>query len=276
MITRISAEELKPLVGKDGVVLVDTRIEEEFRVGTIPGAIHVNVYDYFIAKSDEAGIIDMAEAAAAAFSAAGLKKAEKVIFFEEETGMRSPRGLWFLELLGAGNGFILDGGIAAWRAVGGVVDEGKGDAFVIGAVKPGLGDKGTVFERSFVASIEDVLSANPDVDILDVRRPSEYDGSFLHDCCARPGCIPNAKHVFYEEFLEDGHYRTKVEIAAIAERAGVSPERPAILYCHRGARAATALYALRIAGFDKLSIFVGSWHEWAGTPELPVTLEGAE
>ena len=64
-------------------------------------------------------------------------------------------------------------------------------------------------------------------------------------------------------------HRAADEIAERAEGAGLSRERPIITYCHRGARAATALYALRLAGFEA-RIFVGSWHEWAADAFRPV------
>ncbi|STS10597.1 Uncharacterised protein [Ewingella americana] len=41
-----------------------------------------------------------------------------------------------------------------------------------------------------------------------------------------------------------------------------------MIYCHRGARAATVLAALRLAGYQNLAIYVGSWHEWAEHEEL--------
>jgi thiosulfate/3-mercaptopyruvate sulfurtransferase len=76
--------------------------------------------------------------------------------------------------------------------------------------------------------------------------------------------------------LKDGKYRPAEEIRQIAEAAGLSPDREIITYCHRGARAATALYGLKLAGFDKLKIYVGSWHEWAGNAALPIEIGPAE
>ncbi|MNL77581.1 Thiosulfate sulfurtransferase [compost metagenome] len=76
--------------------------------------------------------------------------------------------------------------------------------------------------------------------------------------------------------LKDGKYRPAEEIRRIAEAAGLSPDREIITYCHRGARAATALYGLKLAGFDKLKIYVGSWHEWAGNAALPIEIGPAE
>ncbi|GGD21732.1 sulfurtransferase [Aureimonas glaciei] len=264
-----NAAELVARPAEPGCVLIDTRPHADYLAGTIPGAISLNVYDFFIAQSDEAGIAAMATAVAAACAQAGIDRASKVVFFEEETGMRSPRGLWMHELLGHSTGAILDGGFMAWKAQGGAVQPGASPEIVVAPARGG--HRSVAFRRDLVASTEEVLGRDPAAcDLLDVRRRSEFDGSFVHDCCARPGRIPDAKFLFYEDFLIDGHYRGPADIADRAAAAGLSPERTVITYCHRGARAATALYGLRLAGFCRLQIFVGSWHEWAGDPRLPV------
>jgi thiosulfate/3-mercaptopyruvate sulfurtransferase len=252
----------------DAPILVDTRPVTDWRTGTIPGAINLDVYEYFIARSDEEGIADMVRAAASAWALAALDQGRDVVFFEEATGMRSPRGLWFHEMLGHHHGAILDGGIAAWRAAGGILQPGTGPTLAVSAGATGVVPS---FRREFVVSTAEVLAGTGrDFDLLDVRRRSEFDGSFVHACCARGGRIPGAKFLFYEDMLEDGRYRSASEIRAMAEAATLSPRRRIVTYCHRGARAATALYGLRRAGFGDIRIYVGSWHEWAGDPVLPL------
>ena len=105
-----------------------------------------------------------------------------------------------------------------------------------------------------------------------MRRLSEFEGTFIHPCCERPGRIPGARFLFWEDILENGRYRSAAEIRRLAEEAGLDPEREVITYCHRGARAATVLYGLRMAEFSRVSVYVGSWHEWAGRADLPVAI----
>ncbi|MEI4472864.1 sulfurtransferase [Frigidibacter sp. MR17.24] len=267
MTVTISATDLLARSGEPGLVLVDTRTRAEWRRESLPGAIFVNVYDYFVPESTDAGYEGMAAGAARAFAEAGLDRAATIVWFEEETGMRSPRGLWFQELLGLGGGLILDGGIAAWRAAGGAMAPGQGAAVEITHAD---GPAPAGWRADLAATRAAMLHPAPGMQILDVRRPTEFDGSFRHDCCARGGRVPGATLMFYEDMIEAGRYRPAAEIRDRALALGLDPSRPVATYCHRGARAATALYGLRQAGFADVRIFVGSWHEWAAETDLPI------
>ncbi|NTJ11664.1 sulfurtransferase [Rhizobium lusitanum] len=266
----ITAAELIEKLPEGKLVAVDVRPHVAWTEATIPAAISLNVYDYFIPESDEAGIAGMAAGARLAFERIGLGMDRVPVFFEEQTGMISPRGLWFYELVGLKGGLILDGGIKAWIAAGGKTAAGNGTADAIRQSET----TDIPFRRELVASTDEVLRHS--ADIFDVRRRSEFEGTFLHPCCARPGRIPHSHFAFYEDMLVDGKYRPASEMRAIAEQAGLSPDREIITYCHRGARAATALYGLRLAGFDKVKIYTGSWHEWAGNAALPIEIGPAE
>jgi thiosulfate/3-mercaptopyruvate sulfurtransferase len=266
----ITAAELISKLPEGRFVPVDVRPEAAWREATIPGAISLNVYDYFIPESDEAGIAGMAAGAREAFHRLGLGAGKVPVFFEEQTGMISPRGLWFYELVGLEGGLILDGGIKAWTSAGGEVTAGSGTPDAMRQSN----NADSSFRRELAASTHEVL--RNEGDIFDVRRRSEFEGTFLHPCCARPGRIPHSHFAFYEDMLVDGKYRPIAEIREIAEKAGLSPDREIITYCHRGARAATALYGLKLAGYDKVKIYVGSWHEWAGNAALPLEIGPAE
>lgn len=254
----------------DGPLFVDVRAAETWREATIPGAVRLGAYDYFIPQSDEAGVADAARGAAAAFAAVGIDGTRETVYFEQATGMISPRALWFHELLRLPRGRILDGGIDGWD---GPLAPGTGpEADIVS----GVAGPPVAIERSLIATLDEVLDRDPARTILlDVRRRSEFEGTFVHPCCARPGRIPGAAFLFWEDLLHEGRYRPAAEIAAAATAAGLSPDRRIVTYCHRGARAATALYALRRAGYRDVGIFVGSWHEWAGRTDLPLEIGGS-
>ncbi len=258
--------ELQSRLGEPGLLVVDVRGAAAFASATIPGAVNLNVYDYFIPGRGQDGVADLTAAVTAALTAIGADTAKTIVYFEDQTGMIAPRGLWFHEFAGLSGGRILDGGFRSWR---GPVAPGIGRPHAVASGAAQV-SRSVPIRRDLLATMEDMLALDPTRQtILDVRRRSEFDGSFVHPCCARPGRIPGAAFLFWEDFLEDGHYRSAADIARRAQAAGLSPEREIITYCHRGARAATALYGLRLAGFTRSRIFVGSWHQWAECAELP-------
>jgi thiosulfate/3-mercaptopyruvate sulfurtransferase len=251
-------------------VLIDVRQQADWQMQTLPGAYHLNVYDYFIPDSTEYSIQRMASAFHHAWQRLQLSDIVTPVFFEQRVGMRSPRGAWFAQLCGWPQALILDGGLESWKTAGGELLPGNGYSAV---VSPEYVDSPAVPKavRHLVATRDEVLSARENGSILlDARRASEFNGQFAHECCQRAGRIPGATLLFWEEVLQDGKFLDARSLRARAERAGLSAQQRTIIYCHRGARAATVYAALHLAGFTDLAIYVGSWHEWAEHAELPM------
>ena len=56
---------------------------------------------------------------------------------------------------------------------------------------------------------------------------------------------------------------------AIRALVGAPEGSEVIAYCHSGSRSAMAAQILEAAGYDARN-YVGSWHEWSSSPDLPV------
>lgn len=268
MIIKASALQLRKSRGEH-FLLIDVRDAAEWQAGTLPGAQHCNVYDYFIADSTPAGLSAMAADAAAALRPLFDRyPAATPVFFEQQVGMRSPRGAWFSWLLGRDDALILDGGLDAWLETGDNLESGKGLSYT---VTQNSEHAVVSWDSRWVSSRQQIINADGKTVInVDARRPSEFDGSFVHDCCHRAGRIPHSRLLFWEDVLENGRFRPAEDIARRAEAAGLARGAQLQVYCHRGARAATLLAALKLAGYPQVAIYVGSWHEWADHDELPV------
>ncbi|ADU72327.1 MAG: rhodanese-like domain-containing protein [Pantoea sp.] len=268
MIIKASALRLRKSRGEH-FLLIDVRDTAEWQAGSLPDAQHCNVYDYFIADSSPAGLAAMAADAAAALQPLFDRyPAAMPVFFEQQVGMRSPRGAWFAWLLGRDDALILDGGVDAWLELGGELQPGTGRSYT---VTQEATSAAVPWDSHWVSSRQQVINADGKTVVnVDARRLSEFDGSFVHACCHRAGRIPHSKLLFWEDVLENGRFRSAADIARRAEAAGLPRGAQLQVYCHRGARAATVLAALKLAGYPQVAIYVGSWHEWADHDELPV------
>ena len=45
-----------------------------------------------------------------------------------------------------------------------------------------------------------------------------------------------------------------------------------ITYCQGGYRAANSFVALKMLGYKKVKMYLGSWGEWSNKPEFPVEM----
>ncbi|CAM3415136.1 sulfurtransferase [Rouxiella silvae] len=265
-----AADLLARMKAGEKFITVDVRDKALWQQRTLPGAYHLNVYDYFIPDSTEFGIQQMANAFQHAWQQLKLSDGVTPVFFEQQVGMRSPRGAWFAQFARIQEVYILNGGLDAWLSAGGELLPGNGysatvdlDFTDVACRKKGDG--------LLVATRDEVINAQAKgATLIDARRPSEFYGEFAHDCCPRAGRIPGAVLLFWEDVLQNGAIIDAASLRQLAGLVGLSPQRRLIIYCHRGARAATVYAALKVAGYENLAIYVGSWHEWAEHSELPI------
>jgi thiosulfate/3-mercaptopyruvate sulfurtransferase len=101
-----------------------------------------------------------------------------------------------------------------------------------------------------------------DVAVLDVRTPSEYDGSAGQPCDPRQGHIPGARNIDVYRLMEMAPDEVHAQL-------GLEAGAEVVAYCHSGSRSAIATQLLRALGYDARN-YVGSWHEWSRHDDLPV------
>jgi thiosulfate/3-mercaptopyruvate sulfurtransferase len=237
----ISAEALKEKLGSESLCLIDVRAAEDFAQGHISGAVH---FDHVLELR-------------------GVSENKEVVVYENNSGMRAARALWFLDYFGHPNARLLDGGMQAWKAAGLAttteVTSPKGAGFKISE------------HREVLATADDVLQSlnKKNISILDTRSRAEYVGRQIR--AARGGAIPGAIHIEWTDNLDaSGKFKSDAELKAMYSRAGVTPDKEVISYCQGGYRAAHSYVALRLIGFPKIRNYIGSWKEWGDRADLPV------
>ena len=252
---------------KDHYLVVDTRPLNEYTKGHIPGALWINFYDFILESTEPSGIEKLIEFLKVSLAPLRFYQDKTIVFYEELTGMRAARALWFLTFAGGENGCVLHGGMQAWLTKGGELQSGDPpavpvwDGYPVRPVKEIMATYDEVYENIH----------NEDVAIIDSRSIHEYNGLSVDKCCTLKGRIPRSLNLNWEMLIdESGRFLPKEKILAITQELGLAPEKPIIVYCHRGARSANTALALQWAGFKHVRNYIGSWHEWTRKENAPI------
>ena len=100
-----------------------------------------------------------------------------------------------------------------------------------------------------------------DFEILDARSPQEFMG----------GHLPNSKLIpFTEGIGYDGNlFHDKRFLDKLFIQNNISKDKEIVCYCMHGHRASNLFLQLKIAGFDNVKLYDGSFVEWNGK-KLPL------
>ena len=262
----VTARELSDMIAGAGArrpLILDLRPPEAYTEGHIPGALHLDLWGVSLIDTDPAPLNAFLWMIEHVFAVHGVQQSTPIVVYDEQTGMRAARAFWFLEYFGHPFVRVLDGGFGAWTAAGYEVTRD--------AAPPPKSEWTGTPQRHTLATYRDVRDAigRRDTVILDTRSDAEYSGAVAR--ARRGGAIPGAVHIEWtRNVAPSGELKSADELKRMYEEAGVTPEREVITYCQGGYRAAHSYLALRLLGYPRVRVYLGSWKEWGDRSELPV------
>lgn len=276
--TLICPTELLALSSKDQPLMVfdcsndlgDPELgPRQYHEGHIPGAVHVHL-DTVLSDHDH-GInggrhpLPSRERIAQTLERLGFRADMQAVAYDRQGGLYAGRWWWMLKWCGHDAVAVLDGGWAAWQAMGGaqepgaVAPKGAGDF----ALKPPL-------VRMLSQSEVQAQLGSPGMTLIDARGAPRFRGE-VEPLDPVAGHIPGAlNRPFTDNVGPDGRFKPADQLrqeflALLGDR---SPES-VVHHCGSGVSALPNLLAMEIAGLGRTRLYPGSWSEWCTTEGTP-------
>lgn len=262
--TLISPKAAKELIEKEkNVVVVDVRQPAKFMTGNVKGSY--NMWRPDMEPKDKrygeiGGMRASREELEKELNAMGVNKDTTLVLIGEN--LDEYRLWWIMDLYGAGNMKIVDGGFPALKEAGVSTRMGAEPAAKAGSFKfPAAPDKDTL------AVFEEVKSklGNEDVVILDTRSEKEFTGVETKSGAFGKGAIPGSVWVEWSDVLDKNKMMKPYDdLVAIYEKAGVTPDKEIIAFCQSAVRSAHTTFVLKeLLGYPRAKNYDGSWIEWS-------------
>ncbi len=265
------AERLREVVVFDatlpplGVVpVVDTRAR--YLEGHVPGARFFDIEELSDKGTSLPHMLPSEAEFSREMSALGLCDGQTVVVYEQDGVFSAPRAWWMLRTFGVKDVYVLDGGLKAWMDADLPLDRG--------VVEHGFGEFHAWLDASVVRSFEDVqgLIAGPvgtgRAQILDARSAGRFAGTAPEPRAGlSSGHMPGATSVPFVELTENGRMKQPDALREVFAAKGVDLSKPMTTSCGSGVTAAVVLMAAEMAGATDVSLYDGSWTEYAQRPE---------
>lgn len=230
----------------------------------IPGAVFFDIEKLSDRHTSLPHMLPSPEAFSHDMSELGVGKEMTIVVYEQEGVFSAPRAWWMLRTLGAHTVFILDGGLRSWMEAGLPTQAGR--------LQRGPAIFDATLQQDAVKDFSQIREMiQQHALILDARSSGRFAGSAPEP---RPGIssghMPGAISIPYTELVEDGRMKDAGKLQAVFSAKGVALNQPITTTCGSGVTAAVVALGLAIAGATSVSLYDGSWAEYAQHPEAVI------
>ncbi|MHB8324093.1 MAG: sulfurtransferase [Candidatus Dormibacteria bacterium] len=238
--------------------------EDGYRCGHIPHATFCDLDAELAAPSGPGGRHPLPDPAAfsAAMRAKGVSHSSRIVVYDQVTGSAA-RAWWLLRASGHRAVSVLDGGVSGYLQSGGELTS---------AVEELARGDFRAADFSGWLGVEQIAQGQaPGHLILDGRAGERFRGE-PNPLDPRPGHMPRARSLPWNELYREGWLRSRAEVRELLAARGYQGQ-PLLAYCGSGVSATAMLLAFASAGIEDGQLYPGSWSEWAQDEARPVALE---
>jgi len=227
----------------------------------IPGAVFFDIEELSDHSTPLPPTPPTTEAFSRSVSALGIADTATVVIYEQESVFSAPRAWWMLRTFGAQHVYILDGGLRAWTEAGLPTESG-----------PGLHTPASFRAKLNHEAVRNLAQIKEKItnhqQILDARSAARFNGTAPEP---RPGLssghMPGATSVPFTELVEDGRLKSADKLQQLFAAKNIDLQQPITTTCGSGVTAAVIALSLEVVGAKNVSLYDGSWAEYAQEPD---------
>ncbi|CQR45931.1 3-mercaptopyruvate sulfurtransferase [Paraliobacillus sp. PM-2] len=270
----VRKEWLAEKLTNDQVKIVDCRFElgdqdkgeKLYQEGHIPGAFYFDLEKQLSGPVSKHGgrhpLPDM-DQFKREIEKIGIDRTKTVVAYDGGEGQFASRFWWLLTYIGHEKVYILNEGIKGWSEAGYMITKEMPTSE--------LATFEVTIQKDMLASydeVKDIVDNKKSSPILiDSRVKSRYLGE-VESIDRIAGHIPGAINMYWAEGLENGSFKSSEEQKV--RFTGLDQQTPIIVYCGSGVTAAPNYMALKMAGYQHVKLYIGSYSDWVSYTDNPV------
>jgi thiosulfate/3-mercaptopyruvate sulfurtransferase len=199
----------------------------------------------------------------------GVTPATQMVVYDRNGVNYAGRAWWMLQWCGHAGVAVMDGGLQAWQAAGGAVEDGAAPVQA-DFTKPTY----PLAEQKYAQAAIDLVATAAHKGshaIIDARAAPRFRGE-VEPLDPVAGHIPGAlNRPFGLNIGADGLFKSAAQLRQEFDAllGGRDPAK-VIHHCGSGVSAVPNVLAMAVAGYPASALFAGSWSEWCNRSDLPV------